>query len=115
MTHSNHLHQRARQFKSQQNDIDRRLMIVTQSETSDDAVRKFDSSMEKLRKLDLAQEYMKLLTEVENLRLTKQLKSMSIPIHTDFRITALKHVATSINLLRMLFSHISGFKISSML
>ena len=47
-------------------------MIVTQSETSDDAVRKFDSSMESLRKLDMAQEYMELLTEVENLRFPKR-------------------------------------------
>lgn len=68
VAHSSELHQRARQFKSQQIDIDRRLMIVTQSETSDDAVRRFDSSMESLRKLDVAQEYMTLLTEVENLR-----------------------------------------------
>ncbi|CAF9912472.1 MAG: hypothetical protein ALECFALPRED_008124 [Alectoria fallacina] len=67
VTHSDHLHQRARQFQSQQIDVDRRLMIVTQSETSDDAVRKFDSSMESLRKLDVAQEYMELLTEVESL------------------------------------------------
>ena len=69
MAHSRSLHQRVRQFKSQQNDIDRRLMIVTRSETSDDAVHKFDDSMGSLRKLDVAQEYMGLLTEVESLRL----------------------------------------------
>jgi len=40
---------------------------VTQSETSDDAVRKFDSSMASLQKLDVAQGYVELLTEVENL------------------------------------------------
>lgn len=50
-------------------------MIVTQSETSDDAIRKFDSSMESLRKLDVAQEYMELLTEVENLRFVYYLQS----------------------------------------
>ena len=74
MAHSNDLHRRARQFKSQENDVDRRLMIVTQSETSDDAVRKFDSSTESLRKLDVAHEYMELLTEVENLRSIHDLK-----------------------------------------
>ena len=68
MAHSNDLHQRAKQFKSQQNDIDRRLMIVTRSETSDDAVQKFDLSMESLRKLDVTQGYMRLLSQVENLR-----------------------------------------------
>jgi len=41
---------------------------VTQSETSDDAVRKFDESMEKLRRLDVATGYMELLAEVEVLR-----------------------------------------------
>lgn len=68
MTHSTDLHQRVREFKSQQDDVDRRLMIVTQSETSDDAVQRFNHSMESLRKLDVAQQYMELLTEVENLR-----------------------------------------------
>lgn len=43
-------------------------MIVTQSETSDDAVKKFDSSMESLRRLDVAQGYAELLREVEHLR-----------------------------------------------
>ena len=40
---------------------------MTRSETSDDAVQTFDSSMENLRKLDVAQGYVELLTEVENL------------------------------------------------
>lgn len=42
-------------------------MIVTQSDTSDDAVRDFDSRMGALQKLDVAQGYMELLTEVESL------------------------------------------------
>ena len=66
-THSQELRERARNHKSQQADIDRRLFIVTQSETSDGAVQTFDSSMENLRKLDVAQGYIELLTEVENL------------------------------------------------
>ena len=49
-------------------------MIVTRSETSDDAVQKFDLSMESLRKLDVAQEYVKLLSQVENLRFANNLK-----------------------------------------
>ena len=55
-------------------------MIVTQSETSDDAIQKFDSSMETLRKLDVAQAYMELLTEVEKLRLIVDLKAGPIPL-----------------------------------
>ena len=53
-------------------------MIVTQSETSDDAIQKFDSSMESLRKLDVAQAYMELLTEVENLRSIVDLKVIPV-------------------------------------
>lgn len=48
--------------------MDRRLLVVTQSETSDDAVRKFESSMEKLRKLDVAAGYVELLQSVDRLR-----------------------------------------------
>ena len=80
MRHSNHLHTSARQFKSQQKDVDRRLMIVTQSETSDDAIQKFDSSMESLRKLDVAQAYMELLTEVENLRFIVDFKYIPVSL-----------------------------------
>ena len=40
---------------------------MTQSETSDDAVQLFHFNMENLRKLDVAQGYIELLTEVENL------------------------------------------------
>lgn len=54
-------------FKKQQADIDRRLFILTRSETSDDAVRRFDASMEKLRRLDVAKGYMELLAEVDTL------------------------------------------------
>ena len=83
VAHSKDLHQRARQFKSQQSDVDRRLMIVTQSETSDDAVQKFDHSMESLRKLDVARGYMEVLTEVENLRFTTHSKATAGYNHTD--------------------------------
>lgn len=76
MVHSDDLHQRARKFKSQQNDVDRRLMIVTRSETSDDALEKFDHSMQSLRKLDVAHGYMNLLTEVKSLRSINHPKAM---------------------------------------
>ncbi|KAJ9647125.1 hypothetical protein H2199_002111 [Coniosporium tulheliwenetii] len=55
----------ARDFAKKQQDIDRRLRIITQSDTSDDAVGKFESSMDKLRRLDVASGYMELLQEVE--------------------------------------------------
>ena len=42
---------------------------MTQSETSDDAIRKFDSSMERLQRLDIATGYIELLAVVDELRL----------------------------------------------
>ncbi|KAL8849798.1 MAG: hypothetical protein Q9221_005214 [Calogaya cf. arnoldii] len=65
--HSSALLQQARTFKKQQADIDRRLLIVTRSETSDDAIGKFDSDVKALQQLDIATAYVELLAEVEDL------------------------------------------------
>lgn len=43
-------------------------MIITQSETSDDAVRIFESSMQKRQRLDIAKGYLSQLQEIETLR-----------------------------------------------
>lgn len=43
-------------------------MIITSSETSDEAVQRFESSMDKLRRLDVANGYIELLKEVDVLR-----------------------------------------------
>lgn len=43
-------------------------MIITQSDASDDAVGRFESSMAKLRNLDVANGYVELLKEVDTLR-----------------------------------------------
>ncbi len=90
-------------------------MIVTQSDTSNDAVQKFDQSMASLRKLDVAQQYMELLTEVENLRFIDHLKVVAEYTHNNILYAALKHAAISKNLLEMLYSHTFGYKNSSML
>lgn len=62
------LQEKTRQFNKEQEDIDRRLMIITSSETSDEAVKRFKSSMDKLRRLDVANGYIELLKEVDVLR-----------------------------------------------
>lgn len=62
------IQEKAQAFKKQQGDIDRRLAQITRSETTDDAVRQFDSAMEQLRRLDMANGYLEMLEEVENLR-----------------------------------------------
>ncbi len=66
--HESTIREQAEQFSKRQADIDRRLLIITQSETSDEAVRRFESSMEKLRRLDIAKGYVELLQEVESLK-----------------------------------------------
>ena len=71
--HSTNLQEMVDHFNRQQAAIDRRLLIVTQSETSDDAVQKFDASMENLRKLDVAKGYVSLLAKVEQLRYRAQI------------------------------------------
>ncbi|KAI9785874.1 MAG: hypothetical protein M1816_008201 [Peltula sp. TS41687] len=62
-----HLLQRAEAFRQKQADIDRRLLKITHSETSDQAVQLLDASMKKLQNLDIAVGYVELLQEVENL------------------------------------------------
>lgn len=49
-------------------DVDRRLLIVTRSETSDDAIEKFDGDIRALQRLDVAKGYVELIAEVEHLR-----------------------------------------------
>ncbi|KAK5132871.1 hypothetical protein LTR08_008587 [Meristemomyces frigidus] len=66
--HHDSTRQKAQAFQKGQGDIDRRLLVVTRSETSDDAVRTFEASMERLRKLDVAAGYVELLKEVDGLR-----------------------------------------------
>lgn len=66
-SHSKALLAEAEAFRHQQTSIDKRMMVITESETSDDAVRKFDGTMQKLRKLDIAKSYVDLLSEVEEL------------------------------------------------
>ena len=66
--HAQSLQTRGRAFQKDQHDIDQRLLIVTQSETSDEAVQKFEASMERLRRLDVAAGYVELLKEVDMLR-----------------------------------------------
>ncbi|KAI9707564.1 MAG: hypothetical protein M1836_000525 [Candelina mexicana] len=65
--HNTDVLRQAEAFTKQQADIDRRLLIVTRSETSDDAVERFEGSMEKLRRLEIAEGYVELLRDVDSL------------------------------------------------
>ncbi|KAJ5561803.1 hypothetical protein N7535_003735 [Penicillium sp. DV-2018c] len=65
--HAEATRKQAEAFAAEQADIDRRLMAVTQSETSDAAVRSLEKSMEKLQRLELSKGYIELLKEAEEL------------------------------------------------
>ncbi|KAJ5135616.1 uncharacterized protein N7515_004894 [Penicillium bovifimosum] len=65
--HAEATRKQAEAFTAEQADIDRRLMAITQSETSDAAVRSLEKSMEKLQRLELSKGYVELLKEAEEL------------------------------------------------
>ncbi|KAI9823285.1 MAG: hypothetical protein M1832_002509 [Thelocarpon impressellum] len=66
--HGSTVLEEAETFQRWQADIDRRLLIVTRSETSDEAAQLFSQSVEKLQRLDLATGYVELLKEADDLR-----------------------------------------------
>lgn len=62
------IRERANEFQQEQADIDDRLRMVTESDTSEDAVQRFEASMQELQKLEVATGYVELLREVDTLR-----------------------------------------------
>ncbi|KAJ5887957.1 hypothetical protein N7495_007998 [Penicillium taxi] len=65
--HAEATRKRAEAFAEEQADIDRRLKAITKSETSDEAVRRLESSMQRLQRLDISKGYVELLKEAEEL------------------------------------------------
>ncbi|KXL42943.1 hypothetical protein M433DRAFT_149929 [Acidomyces richmondensis BFW] len=63
--HRHSVREKAQIFQKEQSDIDHKLLFTSQSETSDEAVKKFETSMERLQRLDVAVRYVELLKEVE--------------------------------------------------
>lgn len=66
--HDARLAQRAHAFRRAQADIDRRLMVIAASETSDDALPRLEAVLATLHRLDVARGYVELLSEVHVLR-----------------------------------------------
>lgn len=54
-------------FKQSQADIDRRLTIITNSDTADEAVTKFEEMMGTMRKFDIVNTYLAALQDVERM------------------------------------------------
>ncbi|KAL4873513.1 hypothetical protein BDV12DRAFT_79823 [Aspergillus spectabilis] len=58
---------RAEAFNEQQADIDRRLKVLTRSDASDEAAKRFEADIKKLRRLELSRSYVTLLKDAEEL------------------------------------------------
>ncbi|ORY12008.1 RINT-1 family protein-like protein [Clohesyomyces aquaticus] len=65
--HNASLQEQARAFHAEQADIERRLLAITDSETSDEAVPRFEAALDQLQHLDVAHAYLELLKEVDDL------------------------------------------------
>ncbi|PWY84562.1 RINT-1 family protein [Aspergillus sclerotioniger CBS 115572] len=65
--HAEATRKRAEAFGEQQADIDQRLKALTGSNSSDEAAKRFEASIEKLRRLEISRGYMTLLKEAEGL------------------------------------------------
>ncbi|KAJ4384746.1 hypothetical protein N0V86_000348 [Didymella sp. IMI 355093] len=63
--HHQQLQDKAAAFRREQHDMDRRLLVMTASETSDEAVPRFEAALGTLQRLDVAGGYMELLREVD--------------------------------------------------
>jgi hypothetical protein len=68
--HAHHaqLQQQAHAFRRQQADIDRRLLVITASDASEEAVPRFETALDQLHLLDVASRYVELLADVDVLR-----------------------------------------------
>ncbi|KAI9929055.1 hypothetical protein ASPWEDRAFT_49283 [Aspergillus wentii DTO 134E9] len=65
--HAEATRKRAEAFKEQEADIDRRLKTITNSDASDVAAQRFETSMERLRRLEISRGYVALLKEADAL------------------------------------------------
>jgi hypothetical protein len=60
--------QQTQEFERQQASVHKRLMIVTSSDTPEEATRRLRGPLEKLRKLQLAERYIDMLEYIESLK-----------------------------------------------
>lgn len=68
LDHHRSLQDRADRFRADQADIDRRLLVVAASDSTDDAVPRFERVLDALQRLDVANAYVDLLHQVDLLR-----------------------------------------------
>lgn len=65
--HTSSMAQQTEAFERHQKDIRERMMMVTSSNTPEEAVRRLEGPMERLRQVELAQAYVELLKDVDDM------------------------------------------------
>lgn len=65
--HNKQVRQLADTFNEKQADLDKQLLVATDAQDGDDAVRELEARMERIHMLNVANGYFTLLTEVEKL------------------------------------------------
>src|ERR1700712_2380316 len=88
------------EFERQHENVQKRLMIVTSSETPEEATRRLKRPLEKLRKVQLAQAYVELLNEVETLKNDARSHLPANPKEALKSYTQLKQLAISLEQLQ---------------
>lgn len=88
--------EQTKEFERQQSNVQKRLMIVTSSDTPEEATRKLKGPMEKLRKVELAEAYVEMLNDVENLRMEARKHLPADPKEALKPYTSLKELAISL-------------------
>ncbi|KAL9110336.1 MAG: hypothetical protein Q9227_005067 [Pyrenula ochraceoflavens] len=94
--HEAALRSKAHSFQQEQDDLDQRLRDLTQSSTSDEAVKKFEASMEKLQKFDVSIGYMETLQEADNLGLEARKNIKQYPQYAISPYTGLRTLVTEL-------------------
>lgn len=90
------LRDRAVQHENEQADIERRLVALTHSEVSDDALRVLEEPMQKLRRIDLAENYIQTLRNVDDLEKQAKEQLQSAPERAIEAHRTLQRIATDI-------------------
>jgi len=98
--HNTLILQRAKEFEQQQNSVNSRLMIVTASDTPEEAVARLKGPMKKLWQVDLAREYVELLVEVNKLAKDARMHLPDNPKEALRPYTQLKELAGSLKKLQ---------------
>ncbi|KAL4924303.1 RINT-1 family protein [Aspergillus undulatus] len=88
---------RAEAFNEQQADIDRRLKTLTGSDASNEAAKRFEASIEKLRRLELSRGYITLLKDAEELSKAAIRDVQSQPLSAIESYTRLRKIVESLN------------------